>query len=70
MWTVLASVIYREQNESKTGYYYRSIQIPTFFLNENVQGIVSETQVRRIVQEIVNPLRNPDMEVIITTHKE
>ena len=38
-------------------------QIPTFILNSDVQGIVSEEYAARIAEDIINPTGNSDIKV-------
>ena len=38
-------------------------QIPTFFLDENIQGIVDEETCRDVAMDILNPLKSPDLEI-------
>ena len=38
-------------------------QIPTFILNSDVQGIVSEEHAARVAEDIINPCGNPDIRV-------
>lgn len=40
-------------------YDYTNFDVPTFFLNEDVQGIVDEAHARKIVEDIVNPTKDP-----------
>jgi hypothetical protein len=35
------------------------IQIPTFYLNPNVQGITGERGAKRVATEIINPTNDP-----------
>lgn len=63
MWAVSATVSVKEQSGSTW-----AIQIPTFYLDENVQGIVSESQVEKIAHSIINPLK-ADMEIHLTICK-
>ena len=41
------------------GPYNRTVQVPTFYLDESVQGIVDEAHAMVIAREIVNPFNNP-----------
>ena len=43
--------------------YTCSIQVPTFFLDSGVQGIVSEEHAERIAASVVNPTNDPAVEV-------
>ena len=36
-------------------------QLPTFYLHENVQGIVDEKHAETIAREIINPFNNDDL---------
>lgn len=38
-------------------------QVPTFFLDQDVQGIVSREQLGRIVSDILNPFKLDDVKV-------
>jgi hypothetical protein len=39
--------------------------LPTFYLNANVQGILTAEQAVRIAHDIVDPFQNPDWDVDI-----
>jgi hypothetical protein len=43
-----------------------SYQVPTFYLNADIQGIVSKEQAERIALEVVNPTRDPSLQVHVT----
>jgi len=58
MWAIYA-VVGRWQED---GFHNRSV--PTFYLDENVQGIVSEEHAIEIATEVVNPFG--DLECNIT----
>jgi len=49
-------------------------QIPTFYLDPGVQGIVSADHARRIAEEMLNPFKDESVRVsvnaILTTRKE
>ena len=49
--------------------YQGSKQVPTFYLHENVQGILSEEQARTIAQEIINPTGDPNIVVHASVEK-
>lgn len=51
------------------GMAVRMVQIPTFFLDSNIQGIMSERHCRQIAEEIINPLGRKDVEVFIDAVK-
>ena len=38
-------------------------QVPTFFLNADVQGITSVEGAEKIAKQVVNPTNNPDIKV-------
>jgi len=46
------------------------IQIPTFFLDENIQGITSEWHAEYIAQDILNPMHDPNLRVSISAVKK
>jgi hypothetical protein len=48
---------------SKSGDWHGARQIPTFYLDENVQGIVSEAHAERIAREIIDPLSSRTVHV-------
>ena len=50
MYAVQASVL-RTWPDGSSGH----IQIPTFYLDENVQGIVGEEHAKNIAREIIDP---------------
>jgi len=60
MWTISATVIHKTEQGD------RAISVPTFFLDENVQGILTEAGAVTIAEEIINPLKLPNVEVCIT----
>lgn len=43
------------QRATRRGDYTGSEQVPTFYLDENVQGIVSEDHAKRIAADIIGP---------------
>lgn len=53
-----------------TNAYTRTSQIPTFFLDENVQGIVDENHAKQIAISIINPTNNPNITVHVVITKE
>jgi hypothetical protein len=40
-------------------------QIPTFLLDPNIQGIVSEKHAEKIAMGILNPLNDPNLNVCL-----
>ncbi len=40
-----------------------SIQVPTFYLNSNVQGIVSADHAEQIAREVINPSNDPSLSI-------
>ena len=42
----------------------RSVQVPTFSLDPKVQGIVSVEHAERIVLEMLNPMKKPNVLVV------
>ncbi len=60
MWAISATV------KDFTDYDLEVNQIPTFYLDENVQGIVNENHAESIAKDIINPTRNPLIQVIVT----
>lgn len=44
----------------------RTRQLPTFYLDKNVQGIVDERHAKLIAEDILNPLKNNDLAVFIS----
>lgn len=60
MWSIGAIVIHK----TPTG--DRAIDIPTFYLDENVQGITGERHAIEIAESIINPLKLPNVEVCVT----
>ena len=40
-----------------------SYQVPTFYLNGNVQGIVDVAHAERIAREVINPTNDPALKV-------
>lgn len=40
-----------------------TIQVPTFYLDANVQGIVNKEHAKIIAGEIINPAKNPNLTV-------
>jgi hypothetical protein len=55
MWTIQGTATY----ETSTGSITR--QIPTFFLDESVQGIVDKNHAIRIAKGMLNPFALPDI---------
>lgn len=53
-----------------TNAYVRTSQIPTFFLDENVQGIVDENHAKEIAISIINPTNDPNVVVRVVVVKE
>lgn len=47
------------------GEWQSTRQIPTFYLDPNVQGIVSDDHAARIVQDIINPYGDPDTAIAV-----
>lgn len=50
MWAIVATI---ETSKGRQG-YRGSIQVPTFYLNENVQGIVSKHMAKEIAADILS----------------
>ena len=46
--------------------YTRTQQIPTFYLDREVQGIVNEKHAEAIACDIINPLRNENLKVSVS----
>lgn len=67
LWAITATVTYYSFVAEG---WQTTRQVPTFYLNENVQGIISEEHAKRIARAIVNPFDNPDITVSITAVKE
>jgi len=63
MWAITATVTYYCEGWQTTR------QVPTFYLNENVQGILTEAHAKRITHTIINPFDDPDIETSITAVK-
>jgi hypothetical protein len=42
---------------------YTSIQVPSFYLNTNIQGIVTPEGAKRVAEDIINPTKDPSIEV-------
>ena len=40
-------------------------QVPTFFLDSNVQGIVDEKHAEQIANEIINPTQDENLRVTV-----
>lgn len=59
MWTIQAVVLVKDAGGE------RAIAVPTFYLDEKVQGITGETHARQLAEEIINPLKLPDVQVCI-----
>lgn len=59
MWCVTAMV----RKTSPEG--ARSIQVPTFYLNSDVQGIVDAEHAERIAKEVCNPTGDTTLEVMV-----
>lgn len=57
---VIASATYKSNGTSIT------TQIPTFYLDAGVQGIITIKQASYIVSQIVNPFNNLEIEVNCT----
>lgn len=51
MWIIVVNAIHRE------GEWTASIPIPTFFLDESVQGFGPEGPSERLIRSIVDPLK-------------
>lgn len=49
--------------------YSKIIQIPTFFLDENIQGIVDREHARKIAAQVINPTNDPNCTVSIGLSK-
>jgi hypothetical protein len=63
MWVVVASV--KTQHEDHSGTWHGSRQVPTFILDETVQGILTEEQAINVARMVINPLGNIDPERIM-----
>jgi hypothetical protein len=63
MYIVQATLVEKTKNGSITH------QIPTFFLEESVQGLVSESHAAKIAESILNPTNNPAYTVHATAFK-
>lgn len=46
-----------------------SVQIPTFFLNEDYQGIMNEYHARSVVHDILNPFSDKSIRIVTTISK-
>lgn len=53
----------------ETGGWKRTKQLPTFYLDENVQGIVNNEHACRIAYGIVNPCDETNKEFSISAEK-
>ncbi len=54
MWAVCATLMKKIPSEHG-GYWWRTHQIPTFYLDENVQGIVNKDHAEKIARTIIDP---------------
>ncbi len=52
----------------KNGAYLETVQVPTFYLEENVQGVTSEKEARKIAEKIINPF-GMDMTIAVVAVK-
>lgn len=48
--------------ETITG-YHKTVQIPAFILDSRIQGIVSAEHAERIVNDMLNPFKDPNINV-------
>lgn len=63
MWAIQATI-------SRTGETWTATrQVPTFYLDERVQGIVSKDHAAQIARDIVNPYADKSMWVEVTAVK-
>lgn len=63
LYAIDATVVHKTKHGTITG------QIPTFYLDSNVQGIVDEKHAAFIGEEIVNPTRNKNIKVNVSAYK-
>lgn len=61
----VSATICLKTTDKKGHAYIKTIQVPTFFLSSNVQGILSDSHAEKIAKEIVMPVPNKDMTVSI-----
>ena len=63
LYVVSATIVKRSGLSSLTR------QIPTFYLDSSVQGIMSTEQAKKIAHEIINPMNDPSIEVHATPYE-
>ncbi len=61
MYAVTAEIILSLKGSGDSGTY----SVPTFYLNEDVQGILDETQARKIADAIVNPFGDYECQITV-----
>jgi len=47
-----------------------AIQVPTFMLDGNIQGITSESHAEQIAKDIINPTKDESIEVNVTVGRQ
>lgn len=68
MYAILATLtVYRTDKDGTISYFVQ--QIPTFYLNECVQGIVSESHAEKIARDIILPIKIGNVELSVTATK-
>jgi hypothetical protein len=63
MWAIQAQVCHERDG------WKASTQVPTFYLDENVQGIISEEHAVKVATSIINPTADADLGVYVTAVK-
>lgn len=53
MYVISATIKIKDKNG-----YTKIIQIPTFYLNEDVQGIINVEHARAIAMQVINPMND------------
>ncbi len=62
MFYAVTATVTKKTPEGTTTY-----QVPTFYLNANVQGIVDAAHAARIAYEVINPTNDPTLDPSIFT---
>ena len=62
MFYAVTATVTKKDDKGSTTY-----QVPTFYLNANVQGITGAAHAARIAHEVINPTNDPTLDVSIFT---
>lgn len=67
MYAIRATITHTVDTQAGRAHGWTSSrQVPTFYLDENVQGITSEEHAERIALDVINPLQVQDWVISVT----